>query len=497
MDVGKFFLDLFQQVGPNVVLPIIMFVLGLIIGLKPGKALGAGLLLGVAFTGMFTFFGLAFGALGGAGAAMVERFPGLNFTAYDFGWTVASLISWAWPLAIFMFPLQIVLNIIFLALGWTKCLNVDMWNVWHKATLGAFTQAILAKSLGMGTATAIGFVVAGAWMIMEFFSADYTREQVYNLTRIPGIAVSHNMLFDMIWMAPVLDVIDRIPGIDKIETSPADLRRKLGPWGENYVIGALLGLLFGILAGYYEGTFLEAFAKIGTLVIQCATVITLFPLIAGLFARALAPISEQAQVFMSQRFPGRTFYVGLDWPVLAGIDALWVTGILLAPVCLAWAFILVPIGLNTTLPFASIIVVSLIATVTVLTQGDIVKSFILGTIAMPVYLAAASYFAPYFTQLATDTGVMEAVKAGAPAALQNVTGDITWLEMNAAGFRLMVFSVLDMLNGKILPGVVFLVLIPVLGWYYFRSMRRRERIAAEKSGGISGTVPYMEEAKPA
>jgi PTS system galactitol-specific IIC component len=462
----------FLDIGPNVVLPVIMFVLGLIIGMKPAKALGAGLMLGVAFTGMFVLFDFAFPTLGGAGQAMIKRFPGLRFTAYDMGWTVASVISWAWPFAFLMFPLQIAINIIMLWAGWTKCLNVDMWNVWHKATLGAFVSALLGKNYPEGVAVGFGFLVAAIWVVLELLSADYTREQVYNLTRIPGIAVSHNMLLDIIWMAPILDLIEKIPGLSKIKTSPADLRRKIGIFGENYILGAILGLIFGLLAGY-------SFKDVAILMIKCAAIITLFPLLAGLFARALAPVAEAAQEFMQKRFPGRSFYIGLDWPVLAGIDSLWVTGILIAPFILLFAVIL---PYNTTLPFASIIAVSLVATVTVLTQGDLVKSVLLSIIGIPVYLGAASYFAPYLTNLAVATGAIQVPEG---------YGMITWLETNAAGMRLMVFSILDMLNGNIPLGVVSIIVLAFCGWYYVRAMKRRENAAAAASGGIAGNPrPY-------
>jgi PTS system galactitol-specific IIC component len=202
-------------------------------------------------------------------------------------------------------------------------------------------------------------------------------------------------------------------------------------------------------------------------------------LLAGLFARALAPVAEAAQEFMQKRFPGRSFYIGLDWPVLAGIDSLWVTGILIAPFILLFAVIL---PYNTTLPFASIIAVSLVATVTVLTQGDLVKSVLLSIIGIPVYLGAASYFAPYLTNLAVATGAIQVPEG---------YGMITWLETNAAGMRLMVFSILDMLNGNIPLGVVSIIVLAFCGWYYVRAMKRRENAAAAASGGIAGNPrPY-------
>ncbi|HNK64410.1 MAG TPA: PTS transporter subunit IIC, partial [Anaerolineales bacterium] len=320
MESALGFISEFLGYGTNVVLPVIMFILCLAIGMKWSKALGAGLLLGIAFTGMNILFGFAFPALQGAGQAMIARFPTHPLPAFDLGWTVASVISWAWPYAVFMFPLQIVINIIMLWAGWTQCLNVDMWNVWHKATLGAFVSALLKNSfLGESGALAMGFVVAAIWVVLELLSADYTREQVYSLTKIPGIAVSHNMLLDMIWMAPILDLIEKIPGIQNVKTSPADFRRRFGILGENYILGGILGLVFGLVAGFN-------LKDIATLVVSCAAILTIFPMMAGLFARALAPVAEGAQEFMQKRFPGKAFYVGLDWPVLGGVDALWVTG---------------------------------------------------------------------------------------------------------------------------------------------------------------------------
>lgn len=480
MESALQFVTDFLGYGANVVLPVIMFILCLALGMKWPKALGAGLLLGIAFTGMNILFGFAFPALQGAGQAMIDRFPTHPLPAFDLGWTVASIISWAWPYAVFMFPLQIVINIIMLWAGWTQCLNVDMWNVWHKATMGAFVSALLKDSfLGPQGALAMGFVIAAVWVVLELISADHTREQVYNLTKIPGIAVSHNMLLDIIWMAPILDLIEKIPGIEKIKTSPADFRRRFGLLGENYILGGVLGLLFGLIAGFN-------FQDIATLIVSCAAILTLFPMMAGLFARALAPVAEGAQEFMQKRFPGKSFYVGLDWPVLGGVDALWVTGIIAAPFILIFAAIL---PYNTTLPFGSIIAVSLVATTTVLAQGDVVKSSILSIIGVPVYLGAASFFAPYLTDLAKTTGVFETLAEGAQGY-----GMVTWLETNAAGMRMFTFAVLDMLNGTGFGlGIVSLVVLAFCGWYYVRAMKRRENAAAAESGGISGNPrPYAD-----
>jgi hypothetical protein len=58
---------------------------------------------------------------------------------------------------------------------------------------------------------------------------------------------------------------------------------------------------------------------------------------------------------------------------------------------------------------------------------------------------------------------------------------------------LMVFSILDMLNGNIPLGVVSIIVLAFCGWYYVRAMKRRENAAAAASGGIAGNPrPYAD-----
>jgi len=124
----------------------------------------------------------------------------------------------------------------------------------------------------------------------------------------------------------------------------------------------------------------------------------------------------------------------------------------------------------------------------VLAQGDVVKSSILAIIGIPVYLGAASYFAPYLTDLAKSTGVFETLAKDAQGY-----GKVTWLETNAAGMRLMVFSIIDMFNGHLALGAVSIVVLAFCGWYYVRAMKRRENAAAAASGGIAGNPrPYAD-----
>jgi PTS system galactitol-specific IIC component len=63
------------------------------------------------------------------------------------------------------------------------------------------------------------------------------------------------------------------------------LRAKVGVFAENHIIGFILGILFGIIAGY-------SVAKTLMLGVQAATALVLFPMISKLFMQALSPISK-------------------------------------------------------------------------------------------------------------------------------------------------------------------------------------------------------------
>ncbi|MCI5684714.1 MAG: PTS galactitol transporter subunit IIC, partial [Enterococcus gallinarum] len=70
-------LQWFVDLGSIVVLPILIFIFGLILGTKPGKAFTSALTVGVGFVGLNLVIDLLSNSLGPAAQQMVERF-GLN-----------------------------------------------------------------------------------------------------------------------------------------------------------------------------------------------------------------------------------------------------------------------------------------------------------------------------------------------------------------------------------------------------------------------------------
>ncbi len=131
------------------------------------------------------------------------------------------------------------------------------------------------------------------------------------MTGIPGIALPHSMALTAVVLAPLNRLLDFIPGVKDAEVDADSLKEKLGIFGENHVMGFIIGIFIALFAKY-------DFKSTVTLGVQAATALTLFPMVATLFMKALAPISDAAGEFMKSRFPGKEIYIGLDWPFLAG-----------------------------------------------------------------------------------------------------------------------------------------------------------------------------------
>ena len=77
METIKPIFDFLTGLGSPVMLPIIIFILGMILGQRPSRAFISALTVGVGFIGLGLVITLLFDALGPATAALVEATAGL------------------------------------------------------------------------------------------------------------------------------------------------------------------------------------------------------------------------------------------------------------------------------------------------------------------------------------------------------------------------------------------------------------------------------------
>ena len=151
--------------GSSDVMPIIITILGLILGEKFSKAFRAGLTIGIGFIGINLVVGLMGQYITPATQAMVERF-GLNLEVIDVGWPVSSSIAFATNIVPFVFITCFVINIIMLAFNWTKTLDIDIWNYWHFILTGSLIQYMTGSMIWGIIGSGITFIIIGKFADM-------------------------------------------------------------------------------------------------------------------------------------------------------------------------------------------------------------------------------------------------------------------------------------------------------------------------------------------
>lgn len=387
--------------GSPVMLPIVVFVLGLILGQKTSKAFISAVTVGVGFIGLNLVIGLLFEALGPATAQLVET-TGLQLNSLDVGWGVAAAIAFGTTVGSLVFVVALVVNVVMLVLNWTKTLNIDLWNYWHYAFTGSLVYLVTGGNL------VLGLIAAAIHAAVALLIGDWTAKEVQEFFNLPGVSIPQGWAVTSVPIIKALNwVVDKIPGLRDIHWDSEGLQKKLGVFGQPIIMGAILGLLFGLIAYGFNVIVL-------TIAVQMAAVMLLIPRIIAIFMEGLTPLSEAARVFMQKRFEGREFYVGLDSAILIGHPITIAAAIILIPITLLLAAILPG---NTTLPAADLAATAFfIAMVPPLTRGNLFRSLLYGIVIMTMVLYISSAFAPLLTQIATDIGY------GIPEGAVQITG---------------------------------------------------------------------------
>ncbi|WP_086444521.1 PTS galactitol transporter subunit IIC [Candidatus Enterococcus lemimoniae] len=432
LDALQWFVDL----GAIVVLPILIFVFGMILGTKPSKAFTSALTVGVGFVGLNLVIDLLSTSLGPAAQAMVERF-GLNLTTIDVGWPAAAAISYGTVLGSLVIPIGVLLNVVLIILGLTKTLNVDIWNFWHGAFIASLIYA-LTGNFAMGIAATV------VYMMMILLFGDILGPIVKKFYGFPNITFPHGTAAPgFIFAIPMNWLFDRIPGIKNWKADPETIQKRFGIFGDSTVMGFLIGLVIGLFAGYDV-------AGVGQLAVKTGAVMVLMPKMVALLMEGLTPISEAANEFVKKRFPGRELYIGMDAALSVGHPAVLSSSLLLVPITILLAVILPG---NTTLPFGDLATIPfLVCLMAAVFAGNIVRTVIAGSIYMVSILYITSWVAPLVTMSAKaanfDLQGNSSITALAEGGLWT-----TWLYIGLT--KILSWGGLAIIGGIVLVGMIY------------------------------------------
>lgn len=426
-----------SELGASITLPFLIAVFGLILGQKLPQAIRAGLLIGVGFIGINLIIGLMAGQVGPAATGMAEAL-GVNLTTIDVGWPSSAAIAFGSTIGAIIIPLGLVVNIILLATGLTRTLNIDLWNFWHSALVGALV-ATVTDSFWLGMAA------AAVHMTTVLALADLSAPWIQKYFGFPDISFPHGTSAPYIlFAAPLQWLFGRIPGFRKLEADPAAIQRRFGVFGEAMILGFGLGLLLGIIGFGFDDPRADSIATL-TLAVSLAAVMVLLPRMVSLLMEGLIPISESAREFVERRFPGRRFYIGLDAAIAVGQPAVLATSLVLVPVTVLVAVALAPLG-NTVLPLVDLATIPFIVAIMVpIFRGNIVRSVIGGAIVIGLGLFIATATAASFTSIAVGAGFEMPEGATQISSLVDGSNPLTGLFFGASqlgGWTIAVLAVL-------------------------------------------------------
>ncbi|EBH7727628.1 PTS galactitol transporter subunit IIC [Salmonella enterica] len=417
--------------GPTVLLPLVLFFLALFFKVKPAKALRSSLIVGIGFVGIYAIFDILTSNVGPAAQAMVER-TGISLPVVDLGWPPLAAITWGSPIAPFVIPLTMLINVAMLALNKTRTVDVDMWNYWHFALAGTLVYYSTGSFV-------LGLSAAAIAAIVVLKLADWSAPLVAKYFGLEGISLPTlssvvffpiGLLFDKI--------IDKIPGVNRIHIDPENVQKKMGIFGEPMMVGTILGVLLGIIAGY-------DFKHILLLGISIGGVMFILPRMVRILMEGLLPLSEAIKKYLNAKYPGRDdLFIGLDIAVAVGNPAIISTALILTPISVFIAFLLPG---NKVLPLGDLANLAVMASMIVLAcRGNIFRAVITVIPVIVADLWIATKIAPFITGMAKDVNFKMA---------EGSSGQVSSFLDGGNPFR---FWLLEIFNGNIIA----IGLIPVL-----------------------------------
>lgn len=381
--------------GAAVMMPIIFTVLGVCIGIRFGKALKSGLLVGVGFVGLSVVTALLTGSLGDPLKRVTEIY-GLSLGIFDMGWPAAASVAYNTSVGAFIIPVCLAVNILMLFTKTTKTVNIDLWNYWHFAFIGAVIYFATDNIWW-------GFFAAVICYILTLIMADLTCKQFQTYyDKMEGISIPQPFCQGFVPFAVLINkMLDKIPGFDKLNIDVEGMKRKFGIMGEPLFLGVVVGCGIGALACKDGKELVDGIPSILGLGIKMGAVMELIPRITALFIEGLRPISDATRELIARKFKSNVgLNIGMSPALVIGHPTTLVVSLLLIPVTL---FLSVVLPGNQFLPLASLAgMFYLFPAVLPITKGNVLKTFLIGLVALIVGLYFVTDLAPFFTQAAQD-----------------------------------------------------------------------------------------------
>lgn len=396
---------IFQVFGASVVVPIMIFIVALCLKIKPKTAMMSAFYAGVGLTG----FGWIIQAFTPTITKIIKQMvniTGIKLPIVDIGWQAGSLASFGSTVGLSFFVFGLIVEVLLFALGVTKIFMAsNLWNnfgfmIW--GTMCYYVTHNFWLSLGLSF-----FMLLYALALAEI-QAD--RWSDYYGVKNASVASLHNI--EQVIPAIILDPLWNLLGFNKVKLTPEYFKNKLGVFGEPTTLGALLGLLIGILGNLKSLGTIQAWGQILSVAVQLSAVMTIFPLITNVFSKAFTPLADEidknthknsAEASVDETTNKKRWFLGVDDGVGYGEPATIISGVILIPIMVLIAFILPG---NKTLPIVDLISLPfMVESIVAITRGNILKVIANGIVWFSIGLYASSWVGTFYTGAVSHYGV--------------------------------------------------------------------------------------------
>lgn len=388
----QFIVDLLNFVaalGPMVMMPIVLFIIGLVLGVKLNTLFRSALLVGVGFAGVNVMVGFFASGVGPAIQQMVTVW-GLHTDIMDVGWPARAAATWAFPMAAVVIVVVLLVNIISLAIKWTKCVMVDFWSYNHFVFTAALIWYVTQNPI-------LAIIGAALDAFISFKLADLTAPLAESFFGLPGISFPTSNSMSWVPLAWVMEKIyERIPGFKDLKADPEFIQQKFGILGDPLFLGLVLGAAIALLGK-------QGPKEVLVVAMTAASAMVLIPRMMQILMEGLIPFADAIREILSKRFKDSSFTIGVDAALTMANSSAIAAGMLIVPTTLILAAIL-PGNRILPLPDLAIDAVWLAAWPVAFGKGNIIRGYLTTVIAVAVLLLIATDMAPIQTQLALAGG---------------------------------------------------------------------------------------------
>ena len=377
--------------GAVVMLPIVMTILGIIFHMKLGKAIKAGIMVGIGFQGLQLIIGLLMGTVEPA-ISYYQALDTSGFTTVDVGWAAMGASSWSVPFAAPAILLIVLINIILVVTKRTKVMNVDIWNYIHYLIPGTLAYALT-------NSVAVGLIVTVGLSVITLFLAERIAPRWIEYYGLEGTTCTTFSFISFTYPFGVLvnKIIDRIPGLKNIDVSLESVNEKFGFLGDTSIIGLIVGFILGIITK-------QSWQTVLTMGIGVSAVLVLLPKMVSVMMEGLTAVGTGAQNFMKKKVgEDSELYIGMDIALGLGDPTAITTTVILIPLAILFAFIIpnmsyFPVGLLT-------VIVYMVPLLAMASDGNLLRTLISGALFLFIVEICANVFAPEATAMMHATGV--------------------------------------------------------------------------------------------